>query len=475
MIYGREIESKIIQDAIKSKKAELGVIFGRRRIGKSALLKSLMKTEESLYFEGIKGLPLQKQIDHFLAQLAAQTGGLQVRAQNWTEAFEALTVHISTKKIYVVLDEFPWMASERKELVAILKYFWDNKWKSNHRLTMVLCGSVASFMVKHVVHSEALHNRKTFEIGLEPLPINESKKFFKNYRSINEIAEFLMVFGGVPKYLEQIDPKRSLSQNIDQLCLNKNGFFINEFETLFKEQFKVVKNYEAIVKLLCKQSMSKEQIAKALGQKPGGSLTSTLDNLEKAHFIKSFSPIDFKGSVKTKTKRYVLWDEWTRFYLTFMQTKISILKANKNQKLFEQLIGPKISNYMGLSFEKLCLKNIDQILSALKIELAELSYFGPYFKQGKRSKKSNKGSAEEGFQVDIMLMRKRNIITLIECKFTEQPVDSQVIKDFEKKITAMNIPKKYSVERVLISANGAIKSVHESEYFHEILTLEDLV
>lgn len=362
-----------------------------------------------------------------------------------------------------------WMASERSELVALLKYFWDNKWKNNPKLTLILCGSVASYMVRHVVHSEALHNRKTFEILLDPLPLNESKNFFRDFRSPFEMAQFLMIFGGVPKYLEQIDPKKSLAQNINHLCLNKHGFFVNEFETLFKEQFKVVKNYETIVQLLSRKSLSKEQIAKEFNQGPGGSLTGTLENLERAQFIKSFSPIDFDKSIKTKTKRYVLWDEWIRFYLTFLQPRLSIIKANTYTPLFEQLIGKRLAIYTGLAFERLCLKNVHLILSALEVDMGDLIYFGPYFRQGQRSKQS-----KPRVQIDLMLMRDRNLLTLIECKFKDEPEDLQVIKDFDNKILSIKAPKKFSIEKVLISATGATEAVTDSEYFNKILRIEDL-
>jgi hypothetical protein len=153
-----------------------------------------------------------------------------------------------------------------------------------------------------------------------------------------------------------------------------------------------------------------------------------------------------------------------------MQPKLSLIRANDNSPLFDHYIGSRLASYTGLAFEKLCLKNIDPILAALEIEFGELNYFGPYFRQAHRSK-----SIGPGFQIDIMLMRKRNILTLIECKFTEAPVDLQIIKDFERKVMTLKAPKKFSIEKVLISANGATEAVHESEYFHKILKIEDLL
>ncbi len=182
------------------------------------------------------------------------------------------------------------MAVERTELVSIVNYYWERHWMRNPKLTLVLCGSIISYMVEHVLHSEVLHNRKTFEMKIEPLPAHESKKFFGNYRSDFEISKFLMIFGGIPKYLEEVRPRQPLSDNMDRLCFQKDGFFVNEFETVFKEQFKVVRNYEEIVKALVEKGATTEQLVESLHKKGRGELDLYLEKLERAGFIKKFTP-----------------------------------------------------------------------------------------------------------------------------------------------------------------------------------------
>jgi len=262
MFYGRKHELQILKRAIGSSSPELGIVYGRRRVGKSSLLMQAAGRKGDLLFEGLQQASLKSQIEHFLLQLADQTGTPRSAARNWREALDALSFHLRNGRRYVVFDEFPWMASGRSELVALVKYYWDNHWKKNPGLTLVLCGSIANFMFRHIVHSKALHNRKTFEIELDPLPAHEAKRFFGRYRSDYEIAKFLMVFGGIPKYLEQIDPARSLSDNLDRLCFQRNAFFLTEFETVFKEQFKVAGTYGEIVKALAEQSQSRESLAR---------------------------------------------------------------------------------------------------------------------------------------------------------------------------------------------------------------------
>ncbi|MGK5084255.1 ATP-binding protein [Bdellovibrionota bacterium FG-1] len=476
MFLGRAYEANIIHSAIASKRAELGIVYGRRRVGKSSLLKHLQQTQADLYFEGLEGLQQAAQITHFVDQLAQQTRTVPARAQSWKDAFDAFTPFVAKGRHYVVFDEFPWMASERSELVSLLKFYWDQYWKNNHGLTLVLCGSVAQFMVKHLVHSRALHNRKTFEIKLNPLPAHEARLFFKGLRSDFEIAKFLMIFGGIPKYLEQLDPSRSLSDNLDRLCFQKNGFFVNEFETVFKEQFRVTKTYEEITRVLAKSSLSKENIAQKLKQAPGGGLTSYLKNLENADFVTRFSPLPLKAQSETKTVKYVLSDEWLRFYFTYMDPHLSSIRSNTRRGLFDSITASSIDTYFGLAFERHCFKNIPNLLDQLEIPPHEMLGYGPFFRQAPRSRSLRKKEhGAEGLQIDIVIHRRGHVLSIAECKFSSNPVGMEAVTEVERKLALLHAPKKYSIERILIAANGVTPQLEQAGYFHQILGLDALL
>lgn len=477
-MYGRQHESKILQRAFATPRAQLGIVYGRRRIGKSTFLKSHLGPKD-LYFEGIKGLSKARQIRHFIQQLAEQTQTLPVVAHSWEEAFQALSAILKLGPRYVVFDEFPWMASEKSELVAILKYFWDRHWAENANLTLVLCGSIAQFMVKHVVHSEALHNRKTFEIKLEALEAWEAKEFFQGRRSSLEIAQFLMIFGGVPKYLEQIDPADSLSMNLDRLCFTKSGFFLSEFETLFKEQFKSPQIYSKLVSLLSAGALSRETLSQQLKLSTGGGLTSYLENLERADFIRKSASLDLVGTqFKSKTSKLVLWDEWLRFYFRFVAPQIKVIERQTRPGLFKKIVGPHLAHFFGLGFEQFCFKNVNKLLEGLQIDPSEVRQIGPYFRQAKRSlkKKEQNGETTSGTQIDLLLVRDLNVLTLIECKLTQDPVGLSVAREVQLKIDRLGIEahgeKRHSVEKVLIAPSGATKDLRDSHYFNQIIGLE---
>lgn len=469
MFYGRENELEIIQQAIDSSRAELGIVYGRRRVGKSALLTKLKAHKGDLHFEALQKVSVKKQIEHFTSQLARQTGTPQILAHSWQDAFEALTIHIKGGRHYVIFDEFPWMAAGRTELVSLLKYYWDNVWKENPKLTLVLCGSVTNFMVKHLIHSQALHNRKTFEIKLDPLPANEANLFFKNYRSSYEVAKFLMIFGGIPKYLEQVDPTQSLAANMDRLCFTRNSFFLTEFDTLFKEQFKVIKTYESIVEILAGRSCSKETLAKHLEMKAGGGLSGYIQALEQADFVRSFSPSSVVGAGE-KTRKIVLWDEWLQFYLSYIKPNRRIIELNIKPGLFTRLTERSIDTYFGLVFEQFCMKNLPNLLTHAGIELDEIIGYGPFFRQPGR-----KGQNTRGLQIDILLHRRGHIMTVIECKFQTLPIGYSVIHEVEKKIAFFKPKKLYTVEKMLVCAGPITKDVQQSGYFHRILGLDVLL
>lgn len=468
MFYGRENELKIIQEAVDSSRAELGILYGRRRVGKSSLLMQFKKHKRDLCFEALQKVSTNKQIDHFTDQLAKETRTPKILARNWKEAFDGLTQHIQKGKHYVVFDEFPWMAAGRTELVSLLKFYWDTLWKKNPRLTLVLCGSVTSFMLKHLVHSQALHNRKTFEIKLDPLPAGEATLFFKKYRANFELAKFLMVFGGIPKYLEQIDPSKSFAANMDKLCFNKNSFFLTEFETLFKEQFKVIKTYESIAEALAHRSYSKEDLAKRLKMKPGGGLSGYIQALEQADFVKVFSPQSIMGQGE-KTKKIVLWDEWLRFYFSYIKPHKRIIEMNIKPGLFQQLAGKSIDTYFGLAFERLCMKNLPSLLSKAGIELNEILGYGPFFRQPSRKNRS-----DAGLQIDILVHRQGHILTVMECKFQTSPVGSSVIQEVERKLELLKPKKIYTVEKILVCAGPITRDLEQSGYFHKILDIDAL-
>jgi AAA+ ATPase superfamily predicted ATPase len=468
-LIGRQEEKQIIFNALNSKKSELGILYGRRRVGKSFLLQSI-EFKQSYFFEAVKNYSVEKQVAHFLKQFSEQEKLPILKGSTWEEAFDIITPYFIKKSNYVVFDEFPWMASERTELVSLLKYYWDNKWSKNPNLTLILCGSIANFMVKHILHSQALHNRKTFEIKLKALPCNEAKDFFPEKYSLYEKTLFLMTVGGIPKYLEQMNTKISFYDNITNNFFKQNGFFVNEFETIFKEQFKKYNTYTDIVYLLSKNKMSQSELSKVI-HLSGGGFKEYLDTLENADFITHFRSLDFKGKEKKKTIKYNISDEFLHFYFYFIYPNKKKIEQGLGEEVFKALQGRKLDAFMGIAFERFCQKNIKKIIQLLNIHPENIINFGPYHSQKHRSKNEKSPMA----QVDLMIVLKKNRLLIIECKFTNQPLGMYIIQEIQEKINRLCIPKSFSISPVLISASGVIKNVMEQNYFDSVITIEHLL
>lgn len=468
MFIGRQQELSTLQDAYESPKRELVVLYGRRRIGKSLLVREFLKNKPTTYsFEAIEGAPTRLQIRQFAGLLSEQTQDTffkNVTFTRWEDVLSAFTERVlnkqdSKKKTILFLDELQWMAAGRHALISLLKYFWDNPWK-DQRLMLILCGSVASFMVKNVIRSRALYGRITQEMLLRGLPPADAAKFFKGKRSPEEILKYLLVFGGVPKYLEEIRLDRSFSQNLNTLCFRPNAPMLQEVAKIFFQQFREHRLYQRIAVLLNDQSLSLGAIGKKVGLPTGGGLRLYLENLENADILRSAIPIS-KGPT-SKLKRYYLADEFLRFYFKYVEPNQRLIAETDSGLLFERITAKSLDPWMGLAFERFCIKNAMWLAKKMGFADHVLSA-GPSFSR-----------EDKGYQVDLAFLRSDRVQTVCEIKFWNRPLTTKIIPEMQRKCERVPLPRGYTQERALISLRGADPALKDSGYFHHILTLNDL-
>lgn len=462
MFTGRLQELSRLQELYNRKKASIAVIYGRRRIGKSALVEFFLKDKIHLKFQGLEGLRTPDQLTSFTKDLARQLKDpvlAKARFDTWEEIFDFLTDHFAGKsKIVFFIDEFQWLAAGRTELISILQKYWESKWK-HQNIMLILCGSISSYMVKNVIKSTAFYGRIDWAYNLKGLSINDSLKILKFKRSPYEVFKYLLVLGGVPKYLENIKHNRSFEQNMNDLFFQDDSLLRNEYEKIFYSQFKEHLNYEKIVKALEKKSLSLEQISKLLHLKSGGGVKSYLENLENALFITSYTP--FNKGLNSKLKLYRLTDEYLRFYFKFISPNQKIIKTAKTANLFHLLTQKNLNIWLGFAFENFCLKNAMDIAKKLGFDDKVMTY-GPFFKKG-----------DDKFQCDLIFYRSDQTITICELKYYSEPVSTKVIAEVEKKCRLLPVPKGFTLEKALITQHSPEQSVIDTEYFHHILTVED--
>jgi len=468
MFVGRTHELDLIRRRLADRsKAQLIVIYGRRRIGKSTLIRQAVSSEKRvLYFEGIEGENTRVQIDQFLDDLALQTGRVRLGARTWREVFQGVGEIIQSGRWVLVFDEFPWMGAGRTAIVSQLKLHWD-RWTRNPEVALFLCGSVASFMVRHVVHSKALHNRKTLEMCLGPLFPWEAGLFIPK-RSPREKAQLFMCLGGVPKYLEQIDPRRSVEQNLNRLCFTAGGFFVEEYETLFKEQFRSLKVYASVVAELARSPASLSELGRRIGIARGGGFRDQLQNLVRAQFVREYIPIAIGKSAGTRTRMYRLADPFLGFYFRYIHDNRDLISRNrKGENLFRSIVGPSLHQFNGLAFERLGEASLDRILDRLGIGLTDVMRMGAYFRQTR-----TRGA---GLQIDWLIVRRDGVWNLLELKYLNEPAGMSVMHDVADKVRRLGVPGDVTVEPVLISARGTTKALDRTGFFSRTLCLADLV
>jgi len=466
MFTGRVKELTLLEEKYKSKKSELLVIYGRRRIGKTSLIKKFIENKNIVIeLEGIEGEQTKFQISNVANKVIKFTNDPYLNDQsfrNWDSIFAYITDRIinvkRNNKLVIFIDELQWMACNRSRLIAIIKYYWDI-WKEKN-VMLILCGSIASFMVKKVISSKALYGRISTEILLKGLEPSEAIQIFQNKRSKEEVLKYLLVLGGVPKYLEEIDLNKSFNQNINSICFSSNSFMINEMQKIFYSQFKEGTTYIRIVNLLKKSLLTQSEISKKLNQKSGGSLKDYLINLENAEIIKGYSSFDKKW--KKKYKKYKMTDEFLNFHFKYIEPNIEIISESKVGKLFEALTGDSFPIWMGYAFERFCVKHALYIAEKLGFAEQIISY-GPFFSKGKNS-----------FQIDLMYKRIDNVINICEIKYHSKEIKTNIIPELEKKISLLTIPRGFSVEKTLISVYGPSEQLKDSGYFNHYITIEDI-
>ena len=460
---GRTDELQNLENLYGNRQANLIVIYGRRRVGKSTLIEKFIAKKTNLAFEGLEKTSTKNQIKQFTNELSLQINEPLLKHasfQDWTAIFEYLTKYFESlkEKCILFLDEFQWLAVNQSKLVSLVKYYWDKHW-SKQKVMLILCGSVSSYMIKRVICSKALYGRINWELCLQPLQPNEIFQMLDGKRSQDEALLYAMIVGGIPKYLKEINSNQSFDQNMNKLFFSTNGIFVNEYHRIFFSQFKEHKTYEAIVHSLRNNPLSLDDIAKAIKFTSGGGLKLYLENLEKSSFITSYVP--YNKSVNSKLIRYKLTDEYIRFYCKYIEPHIKLINTNPSKNLFSRLVKPVWQSWLGFAFENFCLKNAFYLTEIMGFSDQVLNW-GPLFHQ-----------KDKGFQIDLVYVRQDNVITVCELKYSSTPIGVDIIREMDRKCSLITIPHGFTLEKALISRFGADASLTSLGYFNHIISGED--
>ena len=483
-IIGRQQEKEVLELFFKSDLPEFMAIYGRRRVGKTYLVRNFFN-KKSCYFFNTTGIH-KESIKLQLTEFAKETSRVffhsaEIKGENnWFDAFELLTQVIKKqvprrKKIVLFFDEFPWMATPRSRILQALEYYWNHHWSQNNAIKLIICGSAASWIIGNIIHNKGgLHNRLTKTLLLEPMSLKESKSMLHNMGvklNNQHIAQVYMTTGGIPYYLSQIPQGLSDTQIIEKLAFSKNGLFLNEFENLYASLFNDATTYIAIIKAIASHRYGIHQtelFEKVKKISKGGTIVKKLRELEETGFIMSFKPYHHKK----KGIFYKVIDEYTLFYFYWIEPiKATLLKKGIRKGYWDKMKKSGFwYSWAGYAFEALCYKHLNQISVSLDLSPTAFPSTWQYIPK--------KGSKDQGAQIDLLFDRDDDAITICEIKYMTTPlaIDKEYASKLQRKLLIFKEKTKTQKQLFLavISAKGLKKTMYSEEMVEVVVTLNDL-
>jgi len=466
-VIGRIKEQKRLQALYESGKPEFVALYGRRRVGKTFLIRQKFKNEFIFDLVGLPNSNTEKQLLNFNIAINRSEDWEFALAENWLFAFEQLRklIEISQKKRKIVfIDEIPWLDTPHSGFISALEHFWNGWACSRNDLILIVCGSATSWIINKLINNHGgLHNRLTATIHLHPFTLSETELFLKAQKieySRLQIAECYMTMGGIPYYLSKLKRGLSVSQNIDNLFFERDAELKNEFKHLYAALFKDATDYVKVVEALSKKTkgLTRNEILKVTKMQSGGTFSEILKNLESCDFIRRYY-------MPTKQKRDVLYqllDAYTLFYFKHLKNF-----NNQNEHFWTNTTNsPQHNAWAGYAFEILALQHTDEIKRALGISGVQTSVFAWHSQQ-----------SEPAAQIDLVIDRKDGIINLCEIKFsqTKYSIDKGYEENLRNKIATFKIETKTSkaVHLLMLTTFGLKKNKYFSIAQKEVV-LDDL-
>ncbi len=481
-IVARSKECQQLDAIYQQKQAAFVAVYGRRRIGKTYLIKHFFE-DKGIYFHltGVFKASLITQLNNFANEFADVfcSGEIQEPPKSWFIAFNQLRQKISEclaqqkQKVILFFDELPWLASPRSGFLQALEHCWNRYFADLPNLVLVVCGSAASWMIKHIIHNKGgLHGRITHQVHLKPFTLAETEEFLQA-RNVNfnrkQIIDLYIALGGVAYYLNFIERGLSCAQNINKLCFISNGALYQEFDKLYRSLFKHHQTHVKIVRILAKQrqGLTYNELVNAAKLSSGGRLSNILNELVAAGFVLHYREF---GKPKRKMK-YRLIDEYSLFYLTWCskQRDSGIVDEDQTYWLKQQNTSAWQA-WSGYAFEGVCLKHLDKIKNALGISgVQTYSSKWSYIPVTK---------SEQGTEIDLIIDRADQCINLCEIKYYKDifSIDKQYANTLHKKkqvfIEKTNITK--AIFMILITTFGTRHNDYFVELIDKELILDDL-
>ena len=468
-IAGRTYEKQIFANLVASEKASFVAVYGRRRVGKTFLIREYFNKEFTFHFTGMANASLTQQLANFNNAYAQyDRGNAGKLAESWFEAFIQLIEYLETnpkERKIIFIDELPWLDTAASGFLSALEHFW-NSWASAQKnIILIVCGSAASWMINKLINNKGgLHNRVTHRIHLQPFTLTECEEFFQLRQAAfdrYQLLQLYMVMGGIPFYLEQVDTTKSAAQNIDRLCFTRNGLLQNEFNNLYASLFKNAEKHVAIIEALATKlkGITREELIKISGLPNGGGTTRLIKELEASNFIRRYRPFEKKN----RNSLYQVIDLYSLFYLRFINTA-SVLDENN---WINNLDSPAYRAWSGYAFEQVCLLHIDNVKGGLGIkgiQTTTSSWIG--------------NDQKNAAQIDLVIDRRDQVINICEMKFSiaKYAITKKYAEDIRNKIGVFKADTgtKKSIYFTMLTTFGLVQNEYANSLVQNDLTMDVL-
>jgi uncharacterized protein len=469
-IIGRKKELLKLESILKSKKSEFLTVYGRRRVGKTFLIREYFDYTFDFQISGLGNANKEQQLFNFDTALQKQSNlFFHTPSSNWLVSFQRLIEHLenskSKAKKVLFFDELPWFDTQGSDFMMGLEHFW-NSWANNRKdILLIVCGSAASWMINVLINNDGgLHNRITQKMKIEPFNLQETEEMLLAKNCVldrYQIVQLYMTMGGIPYYLEGIQPNLSAAQNIQELFFDKSGLLQNEFFNLYRSLFRKYDIYEKVVEVLSTKTegLQRNDIIKLSGMTSGGTLSKVLTDLEESGFIRSYTAFD----AKQKNTLYRLSDFYTAFYFKFIKNG----QYQGENSWINLIDNPAQRTWQGFTFEQICIDHVGQIKKALGIS-------------GVQSNNASwKGSTEDkSAQIDLLIDRRDQVINLCECKFSLDTfsIDKNYSEKLRSKIATFKTATKTkkAVFLIMITTYGIEKNKYATALVQNEVTMEAL-
>ena len=470
MFIGREYYLDLLASLWKKRTSSLVVVSGRRRIGKSTLVERFATLSKCRFIEieGLapdKSMTNEKQIANFCGRLSKATGLPEARASNWSQAFDALDAAVSkTARTIVFLDEISWMGAYDASFAAYLKNAWDTQLSRKGALILVLAGSVSAWIQGNILQSRGFVGRISLDITLPELPLADCRQFWgrkAEHTALRDMLDLLSVTGGIPKYLQEMDPSLDADENIRRLCFMPEGYLFRDFNSIFSDVFGNALVKRKILQKLADGPSTLSDISTALGYEANGHLSDELRDLTEAGFIAAGKGLNPSTGGSVRQIQYRLRDNYTRFYLKFIAPRETSIR----QGVFQFTTMDRLPGWdaiLGLQFENLVINNLDSLCPLIGLEGRLVTSAAPFLRR--------KTAVSPGLQVDLLIQTPKSLY-IVEIK-RRKKIPTSIENDIQDKIQKLRLPRSKSVRTVLVYDGEIAPEVVENGFFDYLIPIE---